>query len=112
MRRGFAILLTVMLTLASFASAAHATPHGHVNAHEMADGASEMAKHAAAPVEAVSSCCAGEIQRTGPSCAMLLAVLPADPSVSQAAPQPLVFAMATAASEGLDPERLLDPPRS
>lgn len=109
MRRALAILLTVMLAVAS-AGAAHATPHGYGNAHVMAGDAPETAMHAAAPMQAASSCRAGEVQRTGLSWAMFLAVLPADPLASCPALRPPVFAMAT--GERLDPERLLDPPRS
>lgn len=112
MFRALAILLTMMLLVASFASATHAMPRGDAGAHAMAGGASGMAMHVVAPVEAASSCCVGEVQRAGPSCPMLLAVMPADPSASRPAPRPLVFAGATADGEGLDPERLLDPPRS
>lgn len=112
MRRVFAILLTVMLALALFASTARAMPHGDATHHAIDDSASETMMHVAVPVEAASSCCAGEVQHAGPSCAVFLAVLPADPSVPRPALRPLGFVAATRAGDGVDPERLLDPPRS
>ena len=108
MRRIVSLLLTVILALASVASATHAVPTG-------ADGDGPMPSglHAAMPDAATTSCCEDDRQRTASSCHVMAALPTGD---ADSAPARMAVALAFAFGEtlhdGLDPERLLDPPRA
>ena len=111
MHRAIAVLLTVMLAFASFASAAHAIPHGAMNDHLVDGGPSGDPALVAVPDEKAASCCAGEVQRSAPSCPMFLAVLPATTPTPRRVTGIAPFPTPDRAGSGLDPERILDPPR-
>ena len=111
MRRTVPLLLTLLLALASFATAGHAVPHasGHVaHAHTP-----EAGKHVAMQESATTSCCTGETQRAVSSC-HTVATLPATDAgdVPSRVAGTVVFASGDVRADGIDLEGPLDPPRA
>ena len=109
MRRPIALFLLFMVALASITGSLHGLPHAGMDRHETAGVHLPMEAHGA--TDEAASCCSGEAQRAVP-CLVLFAVLPEGPCGTSPAARSVSLAAVARHSEGIDPERLLDPPRA
>ena len=105
MRRFAITLLTVLLAFASPTGALHAMSGGPASDH------GDRQIHEAMPDMSAMSCCAGDTQRSVPTCHAAVAVLPAEPGTLRKATRSYAFAFDVLERTGIDPEGLLDPPR-
>ena len=108
MGRVVSVLLSIMLVIATLASTAHAMPHGASDSREAPDAVHVVMADGAAP-----SCCSGDVPRAAPSCHLLIALPLADAGWAPfRTASTIAFDFGNDDGDGLQPERLLDPPRS